>query len=68
MCLAIPMKIKRIQGEFACVETSGFERSVNIQMLNNAKVGDYVMVHAGFAIQKIDPEKARETLKLIQKE
>lgn len=66
MCLAIPMKIKKIEGEFAQVETGRLTRTVNIQMLPNAKIGDYVIVHAGFAIQKIDPERAKETLRLIK--
>jgi hydrogenase expression/formation protein HypC len=65
MCLAIPMKIKNIKGEFAQVETGRLTRTVNIQMLPGLTVGDYVIVHAGFAIQKIDPEKAKDTLKLI---
>ena len=65
MCLAIPMKIKHIKGDFAEVETGRLRRSINIQMLPNIKVGDYVIVHAGFAIHKIDPDKAKETLRLI---
>jgi len=59
------MKIKSIKGEFAEVATSGLKRSINLGLLPRAKIGDYVMVHAGFAIQKLDPEKAKQTLKLI---
>lgn len=65
MCLAIPMKVVNIKGEFAQVETSRLRRTINIQMLPKAKEGDYVMVHAGFAIEKLDPAKAKETLRLI---
>ena len=65
MCLGIPMKIKKINGEFAQVETGRLKRTVNIQMLLSVKVGDYVIVHAGFAIQKLDPQMAKETLRLI---
>ena len=65
MCLGMPMKIKRINGEFAQVEAGRLKRTVNIQMLLSVKVGDYVIVHAGFAIQKLDPQRAKETLKLI---
>ncbi len=65
MCLGIPMKIKSIKGEFAEVETARLRHTINIQMLSSVKVGDYVIVHAGFAIQKIDSEKAKETLRLI---
>jgi len=65
MCLGIPMKIKIIKEEFAKVESGSLIRTVSIQMLPQVKVGDYVIVHAGFAIQKVDPEKAEETLRLI---
>ena len=65
MCLGIPMKIKEVKGEFAKVETGRLIRTVNIQMLSGIKTGDYVIVHAGFAIEKLDPQKAEETLKLI---
>ena len=65
MCLGIPMKIKHIRGEFAEVETGRLTRTINIQMLADTKVGDFVLVHAGFAIQKIDPKRAKETLRLI---
>jgi hydrogenase expression/formation protein HypC len=65
MCLAIPMKIKRIQGEFAQAESGRMLRQVNIQMLPNIKIGDFVIVHAGFAIQKLEPKRAKETLRLI---
>lgn len=60
------MKIKKIEGEFASVESGGLTRRINIQMLTQPMVGEYVMVHAGFAIQKIDPQKAEETLSLIR--
>lgn len=67
MCLGIPMKIKNIRGNFAQVETRRLKHLINIQMLSNIKTGDYVIVHAGFAIQKIDPEEAQETLRMIKK-
>jgi hydrogenase expression/formation protein HypC len=59
------MKIKKIAGEFAKVETGRLTRTINIQMLPDVKEGDYVIVHAGFALEKIDPRKAKETLKII---
>ena len=65
MCLGIPMKIIHIQGEFAEVETGRLRRTINIQMLSKIKAGDYVIVHAGFAIEKLDPLRASQTLKLI---
>jgi hydrogenase expression/formation protein HypC len=66
MCLGIPMKIRKIEAGFAEVESGRLIRKANVQMLPQAKVGDYVIVHAGFAIERLDPEKAKETLKLIQ--
>jgi len=65
MCLAIPMQVKKIKGEFAEVETGRLRRQINIQMLPQVKIGDYVIVHAGFAIQKVNPKMAKETLGLI---
>jgi len=65
MCLGIPMKVKKIKGDFAEVESGRLIRTINIQMLPKIKLNDYVIVHAGFAIQRIEPEKARETLRLI---
>ena len=65
MCLGMPMKIKSIKGEFAEVEAGRLIRTINIQLLSSIKVGDYVIVHAGFAIQKVDPKRAKETLRLF---
>jgi hydrogenase expression/formation protein HypC len=65
MCLGIPMKIRSIKGSFAEVETGRLKRTVNVSMLPKASPGDYVIVHAGFAIERVDPESARETLRLI---
>jgi len=65
MCLGIPMKIVEIKAEFAQVETGKLRRTINIQMLPGIKKGDYVIVHAGFAIERVDPGRAKETLRLI---
>ena len=65
MCLGIPMKVRKITGDFAQVESGRLIRTINIQMMPHIKVGDYVIVHAGFAIQKVDPARAKETLRLI---
>ena len=66
MCLAIPMKILKIEGDKAIVSSSGVQRSIGISFMKNVKPGDYVIVHAGFAIEKLDPAKAEETLKLLE--
>ena len=64
MCLAIPAKVKSIEEDRAKVDFGeGVLREVNITLVN-AKVGDYVLVHAGYAIQVLDEEEARETLRL----
>jgi len=64
MCLAIPAKIIEIQGDLAKVDFGeGVLREVNI-MLVEAKIGEYVLVHAGYAIQVIDQKAAEETLNL----
>ena len=69
MCLAIPGKIVEIVDEenrIAKVEIGGVRRGVNIGMLDNVVVGDYVLVHVGFAMSKIDEEQAMETLRTLQ--
>ena len=64
MCLAIPAKVVEVQGDLAKVDFGqGIVRDVNI-MLVEARVGEYVLVHAGYAIQVIDKEAAEETLRL----
>jgi len=64
MCLAIPAKVLEVQGEIAKVDFGqGIVRDVNV-MLVEAHVGEYVLVHAGYAIQVIDREAAEETLRL----
>jgi len=65
MCLGIPMRIVRVQGSFAEVETGRLRRRVNVAMMPRLLPGDYVIVHAGFAIERVDPRRAEETLRLI---
>ena len=66
MCLAIPVKVIKIKENLAQVDMSGVKREVDVRFLEDIKVGDYVLVHAGFAIEKIDEEEAAETLKLLK--
>ncbi len=65
MCLGIPMQIVEIDRDVGIVESGGIKRKVGLMLIDEAKVGDWVIVHAGFAIEKIKPEDAIETLKLI---
>jgi len=67
MCLAVPMKVVSVEREFALVEVTGVRRKVSIQMLPDIKPGDYIIVHAGFALQRVDEKQARETLKIFKK-
>ncbi len=66
MCLAIPSKIVDIQDQMAIIDVEGVRRSASLLLLEDAAIGDYVIVHAGFAIHKIDPETARESLDLLR--
>ncbi len=63
MCLAIPMQIQSIDGFIALCEAKGVERDVNLFMMQDevCTVGDFVMVHIGYAIQKITPQEAQST-------
>jgi hydrogenase expression/formation protein HypC len=63
MCLAVPGKIVRIEGDTGDIDFGGVIRKANITMVE-AKVGDWAVVHAGFAIEIMDEEEAQETLKL----
>ncbi len=66
MCLAIPSKITKIENEMAVIDVDGVQRQASLLLLADARVGDYVIVHAGFAIQKIDEAAARETLAILR--
>lgn len=65
MCLAIPMKIASIDGMNATATAGGSTLAVNVMLLDGITVGDYVLVHAGFAIRKIDEDEANETIKIL---
>ena len=54
ICLAIPSKITKIKNNMATIDVAGVQREASLLLLEDAKVGEYVIVHAGFAIQKID--------------
>ncbi len=66
MCLAIPSRITRIENNMATIDVDGVRREASLLLLEDAKVGEYVIVHAGFAIQRIDESAARETLKFLR--
>lgn len=64
MCLAVPMEIKKITGNVALVEYEGTKKEVRLDIIDQQpQVGDYVIIHAGFALHRIDEEEAQKTLK-----
>ncbi|MGE5300892.1 MAG: HypC/HybG/HupF family hydrogenase formation chaperone [Acidobacteriota bacterium] len=66
MCLAIPSRIVRIDDLRAMVEVYGARREINLMLLSDSvEIGDYVLVHAGFAIQKVEREAAQDALRVI---
>ena len=65
MCLAVPVKVLKIEGQNAFVELGGLARQANISLVPDVQAGDYVLLHAGFAIQRLDEEEAEETLRLF---
>jgi len=65
MCLSIPAKVEVIDGEMATVSVGGTKYNASLQMLDDVNVGDYILLHTGFAIQKISPEEAAESLKVF---
>ena len=67
MCLAIPAKVAALEeGNLATVDILGVTREISVDLTPQAQVGDYVLVHAGFAIEVVDPDYAQETIDLIK--
>jgi hydrogenase expression/formation protein HypC len=66
MCLAIPARIKSIRDQMATIDMEGTQRDVSLLLLEDAKIGDFVIVHAGFAIHRIDEHDAMESLKILR--
>ncbi|HOU03214.1 MAG TPA: HypC/HybG/HupF family hydrogenase formation chaperone [Bacteroidales bacterium] len=66
MCLSIPVKIISIKDSIAEVSAGGTIFKAGLQMIEDAKPGDYVLLHAGFAIQKISEEEAEETIRIFK--
>jgi hydrogenase expression/formation protein HypC len=66
MCLGVPMRVMSIDNETAVCEIDGVRREASLMMVENVGVGDFVLIHAGFAIEKLDEADARETLRLFR--
>lgn len=65
MCLAVPVRVLKIDGLEALVELGGLTRQVSIMLVPDTKVGNYILLHAGFAIQKLDEREAEATIRLF---
>ncbi|MDZ7635825.1 MAG: HypC/HybG/HupF family hydrogenase formation chaperone [Bacteroidales bacterium] len=66
MCLSLPAKVTAIDGDMAEVSVGGALFRAGLQMVDDVSVGDYVLLHAGFAIEKLKEEDALETLRMLQ--
>lgn len=66
MCLAVPGKVLERQDMLATIEVGGVTRKVSLMLLPETQVGDFVLIHAGFAVQRIDEEEAEKTLALFK--
>ena len=66
MCIAIPMKVVDIKGNTGVVEHGGVKREVGLQLLEDIRLDDWVIIHTGFAISKLDETEAQETLSLLK--
>jgi hydrogenase expression/formation protein HypC len=66
MCLAIPMRLIEIDGAAGVAEVDGVTRQVRLDLLPEVALGDYILIHAGLAIARVDPDQAQETLSLLR--
>jgi hydrogenase expression/formation protein HypC len=66
MCLAIPSKIVKIENGMGIIDVDGVQRRTSLLLIEDATVGDYVIVHAGFALHKIDEVAAMESLRILK--
>jgi hydrogenase expression/formation protein HypC len=67
MCLAVPVKITSIEGDQADVDIGGVSRRVSIALTPEAEIGNYVLLHTGYAINVLNEEEAQETLSLLER-
>lgn len=66
MCLAVPMRVIMIDGEMAVCEIDGVRREASLMMVDGVEINDYLLIHAGFAIERLDKVEAEETLRLMR--
>lgn len=66
MCLGIPARIVKLNDSIAEVELGGVRKEASLDLIEEPRIGDYVILHAGFAIQRLDEEDAQETLRMLR--
>jgi hydrogenase expression/formation protein HypC len=66
MCLSVPAEIISIDGQMAKASVGGAIREISLQLVEDMHVGDFVLLHTGYAIEKISPEEAEETVRLLR--
>jgi hydrogenase expression/formation protein HypC len=67
MCLAVPAEVvELLEDDLALIEIGGVRKEVSLMLVDGVEAGDFVLVHAGFAIEKVDPEEARKTLEILE--
>lgn len=66
MCLAVPMQVKEMEGDTAVCEIDGVRREASMMLVDGVEIGDYVLIHAGFAIERLDTADAEETIRLFR--
>jgi hydrogenase expression/formation protein HypC len=66
MCLGIPMRVSAIDGNDAVAEAGGVSKAIRLDLVEAVRVGDYVLIHTGYAIERLDEREALETLALIE--
>lgn len=67
MCLAVPGRVLKIEGQIATVDVAGVRRQACLDLVEGVQEGDYVLLHVGFALQKVDEQQAKETLDLLRR-
>ncbi|MCX5668385.1 MAG: HypC/HybG/HupF family hydrogenase formation chaperone [Candidatus Omnitrophica bacterium] len=66
MCLAVPMRIVEVKGGEGFVESSGLRRKANFSLIKAPRIGEYVLLHAGFAIERVKEKEAQKTLRALK--
>ena len=66
MCLAVPMRIVEVNGDEGFVESSGLKRKADFSLIKAPRIGEYVLLHAGFAIERVKEKEAQKTLKILR--